>query len=316
MADVSQAIRDTARRLLAEGLVDLVIGFEAGTLPLRSSPCFVRDAEDVERLVWNMTCGNNLARYLPWGEEKVGIVAKGCDARSIVGHLREGRLDRDRLFVIGVPCQGILDLRSVERTLGGKEILEAREEETEVLVRGEGFEIALSKEGHLHPSCRACRSPNPVIYDELVGDPVAERDSVDEYAEVREFEARPAAERWSYFIAQASKCIRCYACRDACPLCYCRICFADMTQPQWLGRTTDPTDNLVFHIVRAYHVAGRCVDCGACDRACPLGVDVRKLTKKMEKDVEDFFRCKAGMRLDDPLPLATFSLDDPEGFIQ
>jgi len=316
MTDLSQAIRDTARRLLADGRVDVVIGFEAGTLPLRSSPCFVRDAGDTDRLVWNMSCENNLARYLPWVEEKVGIVAKGCDARSIVGHLKEGRLERERVYVIGVPCQGVLDRRSIEHRLGGKEIVQAQEGETEVLVRGEGFEIAVSKEEHLHASCRACRSRNPVIYDTLVGDPVAEGDGADEYADVREFEAKPADERWAYFIAESSRCIRCYACRNACPLCYCRICFTDVTQPQWLGRTANPTDTLLFHIGRTLHVAGRCVDCGACDRACPLDVDVRMLNKKMEKDVEELFHYKAGMTVDEPLPLATYSLDDPGDFIQ
>jgi len=316
MTDLSQAIRDTARTLLAEGQVDVVIGFEAGTLPLHSSPCFVRDAADTDRLVWNMSCENNLARYLPWIEEKVGIVAKGCDARSIVGHLKEGRLERERVHVIGVPCQGILDRRSIEHKLGGKEVLEAQEGETEVLVRGDDIEVALNKEEHLHASCRACRSRNPVVYDTLVGDPVAESEGADEYADVREFEAKPAAERWEYFLAQSSRCIRCYACRNACPLCYCRICFTDVTQPQWLGRTANPTDTLLFHIGRPLPVAGRCVDCGACDRACPLGVDVRMLNKKMEKDVEELFHHKAGMTVDEPLPLATYSLDDPGDFIQ
>lgn len=317
MGAVSQGIRDTARSLLASGRVDLVIGFEAGTLPLRSSPCFVREPDDAERLLWDMSCGNNLARYLSAGfDGNVGIVAKGCDSRSIVGHLKEGRFERERVFVIGVPCTGILDLRSVERAVQGREILQAEETETGVVVRGEGFEMALKTDEHLHPSCRACRCPNPVIHDTLVGEPVAEREGVDEYADVHQFEAKPADERWSYLLAQSSRCIRCYACRNACPLCYCETCFVDITQPQWLGKTTDLTDTLVFHMVRAYHVAGRCVDCGACDRACPLGVDVRMLTKKLEHDVEEFFGCKAGMRVDDPLPLATFSLNDPEGFIQ
>lgn len=316
MGDVSKVIRDTAAGLLAEGSVDVIVGFEAGTLALRASPCFVRDAADAERLVWNMGCENNLARYLPWTEGRVGIVAKGCDSRSIVQHLKERRLERARLFIIGVPCQGMLDRRSIEHRLGGKEILEAQEGEGQVFVRGEGFETALSKDEHLCASCRTCRSRNPVLYDILVGDPVAEGDGAHEYAEVQEFESRPAADRWAYFLAQASRCIRCYACRNACPLCYCPTCFVDSTQPQWVGRATDLTDTLVFHVVRTLHVAGRCVDCGACERACPTGVDVRMLTKKVEKDIEELFHYRAGMNLDEPMPLASYRPDDPEAFIQ
>jgi len=316
VTDLAPAIRDAARRLLTDGLVDVVIGFEAGTLPLCSSPCFVRDAAEVERLVWNMSCENNLARYLPRRGEMVGVIAKGCDTRSIVALLREGQLDRERLHIVGVPCRGVVDRRRIERELAGREAIDMLEREREVLLRGDGFQIALKKESCLHASCRACRFRNPVIYDTLIGEPVAGDVTSDEYAAVREFEAMPAAERWQFFMAQASRCTRCYACRNACPLCYCAECFVDSTQPRWLSLSTDATDALVFQIMRVMHTAGRCVDCGACERACPVGLDLRLLTKKMEKDVEELFHYKAGLDVHEPMPLSTFSPDDPGDFIR
>ena len=316
MTDLSQAIRDAARRLLSDGLVDVVIGFEAGTIPLRASPCFVRDAAEVERLVWNMSCENNLAKYLTRCSERVGIVAKGCDARSIVGLLREGRIERERVHIIGVPCQGMLDRRRIEGELAGREALDLQEREAEVILRGDGFEIALEKERYLHASCRACRFRNPVMYDTLIGEPVAEGADDDEYAAVREFEAMPPDERWRFFEAQASKCILCYACRNACPLCYCTECFATSTEPRWLNPSADATDALVFQIMRVMHTAGRCVDCGACERACPMGLDLSLLTKKVTKDVEELFHFKAGLDVHERMPLSTFSPDDPGGFIR
>ena len=316
MTDLSPAIRAAARRLLSDGLVDVVIGFEAGTLPLRSSPCFVRDAADVDRLVWNMSCENNLAKYLPRRRERVGVIAKGCDTRSIVGLLKEGQIQRERLHIIGVPCRGVIDRRRIESELAGREAIDLQEREGEVLLRGDGFEIALEKERYLHTSCRACRSRNPVICDTVIGDPVAEDTSADEYATVREFEAMSAGERWQFFAAEASRCIRCYACRNACPLCYCAECFVDSTQPRWLSPSTDATDALVFQIMRVMHTAGRCVDCGACERACPVGLDLRLLTKKVEKDVEELFHHKAGLDPREPAPLSTFSPDDPGDFIR
>jgi len=316
VTDLSQAIRDEARRLLSDGLVDVVIGFEAGTIPLRASPCFVRDAADVERLVWNMSCENNLAKYLTRCSGRVGIVAKGCDARSVVGLLREGRIERERVHIIGVPCQGMLDRRRIEAELAGREALEVQERDGEVILRGDGFEIALEKERFLDASCRACRFRKPVLYDTLIGEPVAEGDADDEYAAVREFEAMPPDERWRFFEAQASRCILCYACRNACPLCYCTECFAGSTEPRWLDPSNDATDALVFQIVRMMHTAGRCVDCGACERACPMGLDLSLLTKKVGKDVEELFHFKAGLDVHERVPLSTFSPDDPGGFIR
>lgn len=316
MTDITQAIRDAAGRALSDGVVDVVIGFEAGTLPLRGTPCFIRDSAQVERLVWNMTCDNNLARYLPRRGGRAGVIAKGCDARAIVALVREGQVERERVHIIGVPCRGLIDRRRIEAELAGREPLDMDEEGTQVILRGDGFEIALEKEHYIHASCRACRFRNPVMCDTLIGDPVPEDTAVDEYGEVQEFEAMPAEQRWQFFMEQASKCIRCYACRDACPLCYCAECFVDSAQPRWLSLSTNATNALVFQITRVMHTAGRCVDCGACERACPVGLELRLLTKKVERDVEELFHYKAGLDLRDPTPLSTFSPDDCGDFIR
>ncbi|MGQ9554364.1 MAG: 4Fe-4S ferredoxin [Anaerolineae bacterium] len=316
MTATERLLRDTARSLLAEKKVDLVIGYEQGTLPLRTTPCFIRNPDEAERLVWNRCCENNLARYLRDRRERIGLVAKGCDARSLVMTINERQLARENVFIIAVPCRGILDRGKIERQLGWQEILAATLADEQVIVAGEGFEERLSQEDFLCEQCLVCEQRTPSVYDVLVGEPVPAAEGVDPFQEVRALEARSAAERWAIFSQEFARCIRCYACRQACPLCYCKECFVDQGQPCWVGKSDDPSDVLLFQIVRMLHIAGRCADCGACDRACPMGIDLRALTSKVSKDIREWYGYQAGIDIGAIPPLATFQPDDPQEFIK
>jgi formate dehydrogenase subunit beta len=309
-------IKEISHRLLKEAKVDMVIGFRKGTVPMMNEPCFVRTAEDIDNLVWDSNCGINLANYLTNRKEKtIGIVAKGCDSRNIVTHIIENKIKRDQVVIIGVPCKGMIDRHFIEAMVDG-EIQEVIETDDKIHIKGAGFEKRLDKQEALQQNCAICIHRNPVIYDELVADEVKEQTNVDRYADVRHIEALSPDEKWDFFEGLLSTCIRCYACRNACPLCYCPTCFVDESRPQWVGKSQDPTDIRTFHFLRAYHCAGRCTDCGACERACPMGINVRLLTKKLEKDCLELFDWEAGMTLDKRPPLDTYRPDDPDEFIR
>lgn len=314
MPDLSNSVRKAARKLLRQKEVNLLIGFEQGTMPLHSTPCFIRNESETDRLIWDSFCDNNLAKYLVKGLEKVAIIAKGCDVRAIVELIKEKQLPREQVVIIGIPCQGMVDRRRIEAELGGKEIRGVEEQGDKLILKGDSFTKVLNRDEYLYPSCKACTHRNPVIYDILIGDVVEEK-ATDQYPDIAEFEAKSPEERWKYISDEVGKCIRCYACRNACPLCYCQECFVDRTCPQWIGKTTNISDTLIFHIMRAFHLAGRCVECGACERACPMGVDIRKLNRKLASDVKGLFDYEAGISLDKVAPLATFEPDDPEGFM-
>lgn len=158
-------------------------------------------------------------------------------------------------------------------------------------------------------------TPNPVLYDEMLGEKV-EEPKPDDYSDIAEFEELPAEQRWRILSEELGHCIRCYACRQSCPNCYCPTCFVDASRPQWVGRTTDESDTIMFHIMRAMHMAGRCVECGACARACPMGIDLMRLNRKVALIVKNRFGHVSGMNLDDPLPLAGFQTDDKQEFIR
>jgi len=313
--EVSHEIRAIAKRLLNEGQVEVVIGFRSGTLPLRSTPHFARTAEEADLLVWDLGCATNLVKYLLDRQERAAIVAKGCDVRSVLAYAKENQIDRDRVTVVGVSCQGVTDRQKVDGLLDGRELLEAAEGGDHIVLRGRDFEKRVPRDDLCQDSCAACTLRNPVECDERVGKEVDFSPEAEEFAQIETLEARSADERWEWFQREFGRCIRCYACRNACPACYCEQCFVDHTRPEWIGKANDLADTLIFHLVRAHHSAGRCVDCGACERACPMTIPVRMLTRKVQKDVKEMFGHEAGVDRESAPPLAIHDPGDPEDFI-
>jgi formate dehydrogenase subunit beta len=280
MDDIEKKIREEARRLLVERKVDIFIGYGPGYDETHPMPTFIEAEDEVERLVYNEYCVFNLTRYLVEMDEdkKVGLVVKGCDSRSLIVLLQENKLKREQLIVVGVPCEGIKDQDS-------HEILK---------------------------KCKVCRYHQPVISDITMGTIEEKEPEGDPYQEVAELEKKSSEERWNYWSEELARCIRCYACRKICPLCYCDPCFVDQTQPQWVEKSIKPSANLNFHLTRAFHLAGRCVDCGECERACPMGISLRNLNKKLEKECESLFKQIAGVDPEEKPALITLSKTDPD----
>jgi len=331
--NIEKKLREEAKRLLEEKRVDALVGYEAGTLPLTATPCFITNPEEADRLVWSAFCTQNLAKYVhdlisqhrnaqkrvkPEDRKKkvVGVVARGCTTRSIVLHLQERQYGRDEVVIIGVPCTGYMDRKGLTSALDGADIQEGSLAGDRLTIQTTGGKKEVSLQDVLADNCRTCKFNNPIICDVMIGEKAPEMPgAAREYAEVEEFEKLSTEERWEYFTKEMSKCIRCYACRQACPSCYCPTCFVEQSQPQWVGLGEDATDTHVFQLMRLFHMVGRCVDCGSCVSVCPMGVDLRKFLKKLDKDAFDFFGNRAGASLEDPPPLSTFKEHDKEDFI-
>ena len=122
-------------------------------------------------------------------------------------------------------------------------------------------------------------------------------------------------ERWKYWMEEMSKCIRCYACRAACPLCYCSRCIVEVNCPQWVQPWSAPLTNMEWQINRVMHMAGRCIGCGACKQACPVGIPLHLMTQSMMEDIQGEFGVAPGAINPAGNVLSTFKAEDKENFI-
>lgn len=319
MIEIQDKLRKTIKNLFSEERIQLFIGYERGTLPFRNRPSFANSIEDVDKMVWDACCTNNLAVYLPGlfvphKKDKelpvIGLAAKGCDMRSVLELVKEKQLPRENIVIVDVPCQGMVDIEKL-REIAGADGLESLESgEKGFLKNGE----LITEDRFLAEACLTCSHPYPPGADIIIEGEKTVR-GIEDFSRVSELEAKSGEERWKYFENEISKCIRCYACRQACPNCYCKVCFVDQTKPAWVERGTNLSDVMFFHIGRIFHQAGRCVGCDACVRACPMGIDLRIFTQKLVKDVQELFAYTPGLTLDELPLLCSFSKDDNQDFI-
>jgi len=316
---MEQKLRQEAKTLLEQGKVDYIIGFEQGSLNFTTTPLITKDKDDADRLVINPFIVNNLSVFLTEIKGRVGIVTKGCDSRSIVSLIQDNKVVREDIVILGVPCPGIIDLNKVERLVGKDR------DELDAIVR-EGDKVVVTVNGKerefpvtevFYDNCLGCEFPTPQEYDVLLGEPTppatdrsAGQEKIDKLKEM------PLQQRWEFWENEFSRCIRCYACRNVCPACFCQRCFVEESEPQWILPVPQWQDNLMFQVIRNIHVAGRCTDCGECERACPVNIPLRSLTKEMYDLVDELFHFKAGMDKEAPPLMTHYELEEAEDLIR
>jgi ferredoxin len=221
---------------------------------------------------------------------RAAVVVKACDAKAVAGLIRESQLKREDVVLIGVRCGGV--------------------------TRSPEGDDPLSPE-NMAPRCEGCAAREPGLADHLVGPlPPAPPANGKRAARIAELDAMTAAERWSFWKAELGRCLRCNACRQACPLCFCERCVQDKSEPQWIETSPHGRGNFAWHMTRALHLAGRCVDCTECERACPVEIPLSLLNRKVAMVVEQRFAYRT---VDDPrvaAPIGTFRQNDAEEFIR
>ena len=284
MSDMQEKLRSLAKELLEKGEIDYIIGWEKGRFPNQSPPVFISKPEDTDKLVWDDYCINTLAKYTMDNmhpEKKIGLCVRGCDSRAVNRLIQDHQLVRENVYLIGLPCEGKKD-----------------------------------EDDQIAKKCLECRHRNPVVYDVMLGDPVPEQELEGRFAEVEKIEAMSADERYQYWAEAYDKCIRCYACRNVCPACNCRECFVDQYRVGWQGKQNNRAENQIYGLTRAYHIGDRCIECGECERVCPVDLPLMALNRKLIKDeIELFGDYEAGMDTETKPPMGTYQVDDHEEYM-
>ena len=298
-----------AKELLSEGKVQKVVGWKKGLFEDDITPAVFTTAEELDKdFVFNKFCKANLSKYLvkitkdieiaksttrmnnsmakqrdpnaqdaPIPSEVVAVFLKPNDTLSFTQLLKENRITREDVYAIGVPCQDTVD----------------------------GGEL-----------CDNCKGKKSVSCDEYIGfDANAEvTPNAERMAEVAKLEAMTADERNAFWKNEFSRCLRCNACRDICPACTCEKCVFDNNKLYTSQKVAQTNfEESLFHIIRAWHVAGRCTDCGECSRVCPQHIPLYLLNRKYIKDINEIYGdYQAGQDMDSKPAMWTFKTDDPE----
>ena len=306
-----------AKQLLENGEVSRVLGWKKGEQGFDVEPAFFENADALADFVYDGFCGANLSKYMIEAGKKEGktlVFLKPCDSYSYNQLLREHRVDREKAYIIGVGCKGKIAVSKIPFD-GILNISGAEYPDTAVNLTVEtlyGTETVPYKNAMLE-RCHVCKGKEHVVYDELLGES-ADTVDADRFAEVERIEAMSPEEKFAFFQSELSKCIRCNACRNVCPACSCRKCVFDSTafNSEQKANTTSFEEKM-FHIIRAFHVAGRCTDCGECSRVCPQGIPLHLFNRKFIKDINTLYgEYQAGADLEEKAPLTSFRTDDTE----
>jgi len=278
---MDKELQELIKKLLTEKKAEWAVGYEKSYDEFSTSPAFVNDPAAAGRLLFNKYCINNLGSYLnKLKKNKVAVVCKGCDIATVFELIREKQFKRENVTIIGVACEGVVDKRT----------------------------------GKLLEKCENCAVKQPVGADFTLGT-AKNSPKPKSFEDVALFEKKSSKEKAEFWERQFEKCIRCYACRNVCPVCYCPDCFAQRSMPEYLSKHVEAGENKLFHMVRMQHVFGRCTDCKACDTACPVNIPLSLLTKKLAKDAKELFNYESGADTDARPPLSTYDEGDSESDI-
>lgn len=281
---IEDQLRARAKALLAEGTVDVVVGYRQGSNPLRVVPFVARTPAETERLVWNVVCVPNLAgTLLKHAGRRVGVTLKGCDVRSVVQLISQRQLERGRLHIIGVTCRGMADPEQLAAIAEGP-VSDLIEDGNELLLNV-GAELSRHPQDALRlAKCTTCTCQTPELYDDLLGEAPPAAIVADRLAGVRALEALDAPGRLAFWSEQLSKCTLCYACQAICPLCYCKQCPLTLQRDDPRKQAREQTTVFYYHMMRASHLAGRCTGCDECERVCPEDIPLSLICRKIEQD--------------------------------
>jgi formate dehydrogenase subunit beta len=282
--------------------------------------------------------------------ERIGVVLRPCEIRAFVELVKLKQGSVDELVLIGVDCLGAYSNARYHA------FTEKSGPESTLAFLKEALQGSRAEDPDLSTACKSCEHPVPEGCDLTVGllgmdvetnllvkantakgesiakkiglapdqEPPARKTAIADLVVTRRnyrdrmFEqTSEATSDMAKLVQYFSKCVNCYNCRVACPVCYCKECVFvtdvfDHEPSQYLrwarrkGVIKMPTDTIFYHLTRLAHMSTACVGCGQCSNACPNDIPVMELFRMVAEHTQKAFGYEAGRSLNEPPPLSVF----------
>lgn len=319
MQGLELKLKERLQKLLDDGTVDCVIGWTKGEFIYDVTPAIFTKESGLDGFVYNSFCGANLSKYLVsqiTSDKKFAVILKPCDTYSMNQLITEHRVNRDNIYIIGVGCSGHIDIDKV-KAQGVSGITNVIDNDNNIIINSIYGDSKIEKASVLLSKCQSCKGSELKISDEIIGEGIKTPTCDERFDGVKKLEAMTAEERFAFWKSELSKCIRCNACRNICPACTCRTCVFDNARSNVAAKANATEfEEKMFHIIRAFHVAGRCTDCGECSRVCPQSIPLHLLNRKFIKDINEFYGdYQAGEESNQRNPLVNFMESDIEATV-
>lgn len=296
----NRPVKDIAHEILSENQAERLLGWKRGEFFYDNSPAVFSTADGLKDFIYDLFCGSNLSKFLvkeATKEGKIAVLLKPCDRYSFNQLVKEHRINKENVLPVEIACDGMVDIEKV-KALGIKGIKSITADGKQLTIDTIHGQKSCNKEDVLLLKCQTCK-------DRVGGD---------RFELVRRIEEMSSVERYEFWRSELSKCIRCNACRNVCPACTCEKCVFDNDKSGIANKAnSDSFEENLYHLIRAFHVAGRCTDCGECTRVCPQGIPLHLINRKVIKDLNEFYgEYQAGADDSSVGPLTRFELDDVE----
>ena len=310
-----EEIKNRLKSMLNNGKIDGVLGFVEQRYPLKNYPVFARTEKDIDKITNSLFSILNIATYIRRikNYKKIAVFVRGCEERAINLLCAEHQIERDKLFLIGFPCEGVVDLNFLKKEYG-RDIEGIERRDRTLVIKGKRGEFEISLDQVISVVCKNCiRRDTPTVDLSIQED--ENREETPDFSFLKDIEEKTYKDRWQFFKEQFEKCTRCYACREVCPMCYCESCFVDSNDPVWVEPGYSVEDIVSFHLIKIFHMAGRCVNCGACERSCSEGIRLSYLTSKITKDLIEDYDYISGETPEQKPMFGEYKIDDKGDFI-